>query len=354
MESQSYAYALCLWLTAAGLASGAPLAGPALTEANPLPARLSETGLYRPHSLEPVAEAIPFTPQYPLWSDGAAKRRWIRLPPGTAIDASDPDNWQFPVGTRLWKEFAHDRAVETRFIERLADGSWRFAAYVWNAAGSDAELAPAGGIRRHAAPLAPGGRYRIPSQEDCRACHEGGTVPVLGFGALQLSPDRDPMAPHVEAPRPEDVDLRGLVARGLLQGFPAGLLERPPRIAAPSATERAALGYLHGNCGNCHNDAGALADLDLGLLQSVTDPLASVARARASTVGQPSEYRTRGMDQRVVAGAPEASILLERMRSRNPVAQMPPLGSRLGDEEAIALVGHWIRHDLTRKQEISP
>ena len=28
----------------------------------------------------------------------------------------------------LWKEFSYDRRVETRFIERLADGSWRFAA----------------------------------------------------------------------------------------------------------------------------------------------------------------------------------------------------------------------------------
>ena len=39
---------------------------------------------------------LAFAPQYPLWTDGAAKRRWISLPPGTAIDASDPENWVFP------------------------------------------------------------------------------------------------------------------------------------------------------------------------------------------------------------------------------------------------------------------
>ncbi len=47
-----------------------------------------------------------------------------------------------------------------------------------------------------------GARTRVtpfPPQDDCRACHEGAPVPVLGFGALQLSPDRDPLAPHAES-----------------------------------------------------------------------------------------------------------------------------------------------------------
>ena len=49
------------------------------------------------------------------------KRRWISLPPGSAIDASDPDAWAFPVGTRLWKEFSFGgQRVETRYMERQA------------------------------------------------------------------------------------------------------------------------------------------------------------------------------------------------------------------------------------------
>ena len=48
---------------------------------------------------------------------------------------------------RLWKEFSFGRRVETRLMERLADGTWRFAAYVWSADGSDARLAPERGIR---------------------------------------------------------------------------------------------------------------------------------------------------------------------------------------------------------------
>ena len=67
----------------------------------PLPQRLSETGLYVPDSLRVRGDNIAFAPQYPLWSDGTSKRRWIYLPPGAAIAASKVDAWEFPVGTRL-------------------------------------------------------------------------------------------------------------------------------------------------------------------------------------------------------------------------------------------------------------
>src|SRR5690606_35012367 len=83
------------------------------------PLHLADTGLYADfvhRELHP--EVVTFTPQYPLWSDGATKRRFLRLPPGTAIDASDPEHWVFPVGTRLWKEFAFERRIETRYLER--------------------------------------------------------------------------------------------------------------------------------------------------------------------------------------------------------------------------------------------
>src|SRR5688572_23474543 len=66
------------------------------------PGTLRETGLYADAAMRAVAATnLPFAPQYPLWTDGAQKRRWIYLPPGTTIDASNPDAWQFPIGTRV-------------------------------------------------------------------------------------------------------------------------------------------------------------------------------------------------------------------------------------------------------------
>jgi mono/diheme cytochrome c family protein len=43
------------------------------------------------------------------------------------------------------------------------------------------------------------------------------------------------------------------------------------------------------------------------------------------------------------------------MRSRNPMSQMPPLGTQLADDEGLALVERWIRHQLPhRTQEVTP
>jgi mono/diheme cytochrome c family protein len=336
-----------------------PATAPALAAsdpASPLPARLAETGLFVPGSVEAIAAgSLPFAPQYPLWSDGAAKRRWLYLPPGASIDASRPDAWEFPPGTRAWKEFRHGRRVETRFIERLADGSWRYATYLWNADGSDATLAPADGIADVAVPDAPGGRYALPSRGDCVACHEGAPVPLLGVSALQLSNDRDPLAPHAEPVRPEHQDLAALASRGLVRNLPASQLERPPRIDAPTPTGRAALGYLHANCGHCHNAGGAVAGIDLVLAHETADPAASLATVMASLTGA-SRYRThagRG-SQRLVPGRAADSVIAVRMRSRSPLSRMPPLGVEIVDDAGLALVERWIRTDLNPDTETSP
>ncbi|HEY0714018.1 MAG TPA: hypothetical protein VGF45_15160 [Polyangia bacterium] len=302
------------------------------------PATLRETGLYRTGSAEVAPANLRFSPQYPLWSDGAEKDRWVHVPAGKTIDASRPDAWQFPVGTRFWKQFSvSGRKVETRLIERTGDGQWRFSAYVWNAAGTEATLAPAAGLATDVE-VAPGKRYVVPGEIDCRACHEGRATPVLGFSALQLSPDRDPMAPHANA-KPGDLDLPALAQRGLLRGLPAALLQRPPRIAAPSAIARAALGYLATNCGSCHNQEGPLAGLEMTL-----DPNPGAHAVLASTVGRASRYLPPGSvaAARVAAGAPHASVLVTRMRSRDPLVQMPPLGTQLLDVRGIALIERWV------------
>jgi len=335
--------ALAPALQRAALSAPRPAAG--------LPATLQATGLYVAGSNTEVRPGIlAYAPVYPLWSDGAAKRRWIQLPPGRSIDGSRPDAFDFPPGTRLWKEFAMGgRRIETRYIERRADGRWIYATYRWNEQGTEAVLAPAGGERGLSVAEAPGGRYDLPSRNDCLACHEGAAVPVLGVSALQLSPARDPLAPHAEASRPGDADLRLLVERGLLRHLPRQLLEAPPRIAADSATERAALGYLHGNCGHCHNDSGAPAPVKLVLAQQAARPAASRERVLQTTVGVAGRYRPTGATgplPRLAPGQAGNSLLVLRMRSRHALLQMPPLGSTQPDPEGLALVERWIDRDL--------
>lgn len=331
------------------------LAGLPALGAQTLPERLSETGLYADFATKQVAEGLlAFTPQYPLWSDGARKSRWIALPAGTSIDASDPDAWVFPVGTRLWKEFAFERRVETRYLELTAAG-WVFATYRWLDDESDALLAPKFG-QRAVYELADGLTYDLPARTDCRACHEGNVSRVLGFSALQLSGARDPRAPHAEPLRPGDVDLAMLVNQGWLKGLPAHPGALAPEIPARSATERAALGYLHGNCSSCHNARGPLADLEFSLEVRLDAGAASGTRPAALVTGldRTARFQPSGSAPiaRLAAGHPEASLVLQRMARRDPISQMPPLGTKVVDREAVALVERWIREGLLSPQNI--
>ncbi len=332
------------------------------------PRRLSDTGLYAPDgTIDPRNR--PFSPQYPLWSDGAAKSRWIRLPEGSSIDVSDVDRWDFPAGTRFWKEFRFgDRKVETRFLRRETDGSWTFASYAWNEAQTDAVLAPEEGMF-DVAEIAPGKRHSIPAVTDCRACHDsdGGPVPrtnILGFSALQLSTDRDPGAPHAEPLMPEMITLRTLVEEGRLTPAQSDLLATPPRIDAPDARTRSVLGYLSTNCGSCHNGDSSLANLGLFLKANVSGshsasgpshPAPSHRAPRTLAPSHPLPSHLLGKTEKwqipdvaegesrfVTPGAPDLSAILVRMKSRRPSSQMPPLGTVLHDRDAIDLVTTWV------------
>ncbi|HEV6967276.1 hypothetical protein [Roseateles sp.] len=275
-----------------GLVALALLATPVARAA--LPERLSQTGL------SDAAAVRAFEPRFPLWSDGAAKRRWIALPPGTAVDASRPDAWRFPVGTRLWKEFSVDgRPVETRHYVLGADGRWEFASYVWE--GGDAVRAPARGQTL----ILPGGKaYAIPSTGDCMACHAGARSPVLGFAALQLGPA-----------------VPALVREGLLKNAPAAWAGQAPDFDAPDPAERAARGYLHGNCGQCHFDGGVPVPLRLALdVGAHPAPLA----------------------------AGQAAEVLRRAGTRNPYVQMPPLGTRHIDLQGLALLNRHLQPLVTQ------
>jgi hypothetical protein len=90
-----------------------------------LPEDLACTGLYLDVESKHVAEGVhPFEPAVPLWSDGSGKARWIYLPAGTQIDASSPNEWKFPLGTRMFKEFrVNGQRIETRLFQKTRNGN---------------------------------------------------------------------------------------------------------------------------------------------------------------------------------------------------------------------------------------
>src|SRR5690606_3462582 len=75
------------WLAACIVTAGA--VDPPSTETPQPPPSLSGTGLYADGTHGPLADGVrAYAPQYPLWSDGLTKRRWIALPEGATIDGT--------------------------------------------------------------------------------------------------------------------------------------------------------------------------------------------------------------------------------------------------------------------------
>lgn len=285
-----------------------------------LPERLSLTGLYASIARDSIAPDVrSYRPRFELWSDGASKRRWIWLPPGAAIDTSDIDSWQFPVETKLWKEFARDGVrVETRLLQRLSSG-WAGVAYLWREDGSDALAAPYGAIDALGTP------HDVPASNECEACHAGRSSHVLGFSAVQLAQPSDPGS----------VSLDDLIRLELVTDPPAVTPELPG-----NETEQAALGYLHANCSHCHNASRPKRDgarcfdpesrIDFSLL-------AGAGRAAAET----HTYQT-AIDACIEPGRPNDSRLIDLVSQRSRFNQMPPLASERVDGDAVALLRRWI------------
>ena len=93
--------------------------------------------------------------------------------------------------------------------------------------------------------------------------------------------------------------------------------------------------YLHANCSSCHIATGG------GNSRIMFDFGTPLARMQAVD-GEPMHATFGIEDARIVApGAPDRSILLQRLSRRGP-AQMPPLCSLAVDEAAVAMVRQWI------------
>jgi mono/diheme cytochrome c family protein len=268
------------------------------------PALLSESGLFADIASDQIApDVVSFVPRFPLWTDGARKRRWILLPEGGTLDDSDPDHWRFPIGTRLYKEFVRDGVrVETRLLEKVADAEWFAMAYAWNEAGDEAVAIPEG------ASDALGTGHDIPASSACATCHAGSPDFVLGFSALQLAEEElEPVVPAYVA----DIQLPG------------------------GATAQAALGYLHANCGGCHNPLSPVAG---GVGMELRLNLADLEAVETT-----GAYRTAVAKGLIEAGDPEGSYLLARMAERTPGVQMPPLGTELVDSRGLEAVRAWVQ-----------
>jgi hypothetical protein len=273
------------------------------------------------------AGIVEFKPRWPLWTDGAAKRRWIQLPAGASIDDSNMDYWTFPVGTKLWKEFVRDGVrVETRYAVKTGagDADWDFMPYAWNATQSDALSAADGVVDAN------GTGHDIPPASACMGCHANVKSRVLGFSALQL----DYAAPSGL------MDLDDAVAAGWLSNVPG---TTTPHLPVPgNATEQAALGYLHGNCGHCHNADSPLINRPMFRLEPGYLDTVEATRTYESAVNVVADVTIDGATIVAKPGDPDHSVIITRMNAMNTAKRMPALGVELVDPTGQNVLRTWI------------
>jgi uncharacterized repeat protein (TIGR03806 family) len=333
----------------------------------PFPHKLSETGLFEStKDLKPAAGLIPYTVNAALWSDGASKQRYLALPGDSQIDfdaivypygdthPGHPRGWRFPDGTVAVKTFFLDlepgnpasrRRLETRLLhfeqrpgtQEYGDGYWRGYTYEWDDEQTDAVLVDRSGKDRTFTIKEKGGErtqtWHFPSRSECTGCHTMPAKYVLGLNTLQMNRDFDYGGRSAN-------QLRTLEHIGV---FKAPLPQPPEELPhlvdysdRKEPLEARARSYLHSNCAHCHMKWGGgnaefelLATLDLKATRILTDK---------------PQHGTMGLSDAglVVPGAPERSVILQRMK-KTDATRMPRIASSVVDEEGVRIVEEWIK-----------
>jgi hypothetical protein len=298
---------------------------------------LACTGLYADFATKEVApSAFAYTPSTPLWSDGAQKQRWIELPPGTQIDISNPNEWTFPVGTKLFKEFrVEGKRVETRMFQKEKTDFWVYATYAWNSDDSAAAINFGGPV---SVPVGDGGTtWTIPSNDDCDECHRGRQDRILGFEQVGLG-----------LPGAQGLTLAQLVEMGLVTPAPASV-----SLAIGddgTGLDGLALGWIHVNCGvTCHNSNPSAAGYGAGMLLRLdptqldgSPPNAATWDVLSTTVNVPCVSGSVAGLPRILPHDAADSVIYQLINERGAL-QMPPIASLVIDTPDVAVVSSWIQ-----------
>lgn len=320
----------------------------------PPPALLSQTGLFSDTAtLQPSPAMFPYEVANPLWSDGAAKKRWIVLPSKKStrdfaekITWSAAGNWIFPAGTLFVKHFEIPldarnpslvKRLETRVMVCTENEGKYGLTYRWNAAGTDATLISAGEDESFTvfdANGVPEERvWSYPSRANCLECHTNASGQSLGLRTRQLGFNITPPGEDLVnqllwfrrnsmfASDPSDLSLLGAVQSRAIDDETAPL-------------EHRVRSYLDSNCAHCHQPGGVVPHFDARL----TTPLKNQGLVNRMIKGH---FNLPGGSY-LKAGDPSLSAIHVRAASSVPGIAMPPLGKHVVDAKAMALLAQYI------------
>ncbi|UJR79525.1 c-type cytochrome domain-containing protein [Sandaracinus amylolyticus] len=280
---------------------------------------LADTGCFEPGSSTPIAALLPYDVRVPLWSDGAEKERFVALPDDERLEVDDEGRVVLPPGGVLVKTFrAGAQPIETRLLVRDEQGVWHAATYLWNEAGSEARRFEGGTVERG------GLTWDVPREDECFDCHVDAAGVSLGLELAQLDTDVAYAATGRTASQLETLVAIGALAR---EG-----LEHEHTPYEPDDVRA----YLHVQCAHCHRPGGS-ATVAIDLRADTDERWMNVIDQR------PERGDPEGEAGILVApGAPERSVLYQRLTSDDPTWRMPPLGTRRVDTAGVARVAAWI------------
>jgi hypothetical protein len=279
--------------------------------------KLSETGLFADvQTLTPASDLRPYDINVSFWSDGAEKKRWVRLPPREKIHYSTLQQWAFPVGTLFVKHFERptEQPIETRVL-RFSGINVFGASYRWRKDRRDADLLATNCLTDD--------QWYFPSAEDCRTCHNATAGFILGLNTRQI---------NRAAP--------GSAENQLLAWSNAGLFDRELNSSEIAEAERLSTGtresairaYLDVNCALCHRPGGTVSYFD-----------ARYASAIERLIDAPVLFNQGIDDARVISPHdPWRSILLLRLNTMDGL-RMPPLAHQQVDTNAVVLFADWVQ-----------
>jgi len=318
------------------------------------PATLSQTGAFSDlNHLTARQGLLPYTVNAPLFSDNAAKKRWIAVPnDGSHNTAAEKINiaadgtWEFPPGSVIVKHFELPidesnpslvSRLETRFLVHTANGGMYGVTYRWRADGSDADLLPAGDTRDLTVQLAGGGtrdqRWHFPSRADCLSCHNDNAGRMLGLKNHQLNGDFF----YLLTGR-NDNQLRALNHIGLftpaLSESAIGTMQKAAALTDSHASlEHRVRSYADSNCAQCHQPNGVAADFDARFTTALAGQ--NIVRGELEGAYAPADAAL------VQPGDLDRSIFHRRDISTGD-DRMPPMGRTLVDETYRQVLEAWI------------
>jgi uncharacterized repeat protein (TIGR03806 family) len=326
--------------------------GPPESAYSETPALLSEWNLFDDVTAqEPGARTLPYDVIAPLFSDYAAKRRFVYVPEGKTIGYDTTGRWRLPEGSILVKTFSYprdtrapekgERLLETRLLVFTADEVVPHT-YVWNEEQTEATRKIAGTRIASTWIDATGHErsndYTVPNSNKCYDCHgKRGEADTLGLLTRQL--DRD----FAYAEGTEN-QLDHMFALGLLDRQPEPSAERQ-RLVDPfghAALDLRARSYLDVNCSQCHKQGGDASASGMWLDWVSTGPEQHPSTWGVCKRPTSADGATCGREVDIVPGQPDMSIYMCRVESVDPKVQMPPLGRNLVHAEGVALLREWI------------